>query len=91
MALEPRTVAVKPIRAVPGTNVEVDAFNLLLAGITGDMTTIEETVSAQDRLTNEHTLACALVWFSIALRAMPEDFSLMMLRHFRKVASATLK
>jgi hypothetical protein len=81
------TDATRPIRSAPGTNVEADAFNILLAAIDGDWRRIRDTVKEQDRYTNERCLACFTVWFAIIMRNLPEELRNTFLNHYREVAS----
>ncbi len=78
--------SVDPIPAVPG-NVEVDSFNIVAAAVAGDWRSIRDICAAQDRYTNERTLACVTVWFSIVMRNLPDDTRLLFLNHFRDVVS----
>jgi hypothetical protein len=73
------------IPTVPGENPEADAFNILLAGLAGDLKDIQGIVRLQDRTEINQTLACMLAWLCGLLNNVP-TLGTAYLLHCRRVA-----
>jgi hypothetical protein len=76
---------IDPIPTVPGENPEADAFNILLAGLAGDLKDIQGIVRQQERFEVEQTLACMLAWLCGLIGHVPTVGEAFVL-HCRRVA-----
>lgn len=76
---------IEPIPTAPGESPEADAFNILLAGLAGELKGIQAIVRLQERIEVEQTLACMLAWLCGLLNNVP-TLGTAYLLHCRKVA-----